>query len=71
MAGKLFFLLALNTVVAILIGLLVANVLRPGRAAAATAPTEERKNRRRDCRSASANIPSSLLKPIVDNNVIV
>src|SRR4051794_39118595 len=30
LAGKMFFLLALNTVVAILVGLLVANVLRPG-----------------------------------------
>jgi len=31
LAGKMFYLLALNTVVAILVGLLVANVLRPGR----------------------------------------
>src|SRR5438045_2700673 len=31
LAGKMFFLLALNTVVAILIGLLVANIVRPGR----------------------------------------
>src|SRR6185295_3094896 len=31
LAGKLFFLLVLNTVVAIVIGLLVANVIRPGR----------------------------------------
>src|SRR5437870_3197041 len=30
LAGKMFFLLALNTLVAILIGLLVANVIRPG-----------------------------------------
>src|SRR6266513_1072428 len=31
LAGKLFYLLALNTVVAIFIGLLVANVVRPGK----------------------------------------
>src|SRR5881394_1180068 len=30
LAGKMFFLLTLNTVVAILIGLTVANVIRPG-----------------------------------------
>src|SRR5438093_10260969 len=31
LAGKLFFLLVLNTLVAILIGLTVANLIRPGR----------------------------------------
>src|SRR4030095_929333 len=31
LAGKMFFLLFLNTVVAILVGLVVANVVRPGR----------------------------------------
>src|SRR5688572_31628908 len=34
LAGKMFFLLALNTIVAILIGLTVANVIKPGSHAA-------------------------------------
>src|SRR5439155_18670224 len=70
LAGKLFFLLILNTLVAILIGLLVANLLRPGTL--------------RDKRSAALHgetlkmpptkwldtIPDSVLRPLVDNNVI-
>lgn len=46
MAGRLIFLLSLNTLVAVLIGLTVANVLQPGRhesksAAASTQPVKE------------------------------
>lgn len=40
-AGRLIWLLALNTLVAISIGLLVANVIRPGRGANLQAPVEE------------------------------
>jgi Na+/H+-dicarboxylate symporter len=69
MAGKMFFLLVLNTVVAILIGLTVANVLRPGKHAnlhegnlppIAGDPIAQLLD----------NIPSSLLQPLVENKVI-
>ena len=72
LAGKLFFLLALNTVVAILIGLLVANVIRPGAhvhlpAQGAAATVETKGN---PLEQILQNIPSSLLQPLVDNAVI-
>src|SRR5438093_1097923 len=73
LAGKMFFLLALNTLVAILIGLLVANVLRPGghEAAPAGGPGEEFHVGGEDLVvQLLSNIPSSLLRPLVDNNVI-
>ncbi len=73
-AGRLAFLLFLNTVVAISIGLLVANVIRPGSHAtiAHTAATQSA------APTGSKNplvqffdaVPDSLVKPLVDNNVI-
>jgi Na+/H+-dicarboxylate symporter len=69
---KLFGLLMTNTLVAIGIGLLVANVLRPGAGgglATVAAPTKAVKQL--DPWGLIANlIPESVLKPLVDNDVI-
>ena len=72
LAGKMFFLLALNTVVAILVGLLVANVLRPGsHGAGASSSTQEAREVGGDIvAQLLTNIPSSLIGPLVTNNVI-
>ena len=70
---RMIFLLILNTVVAIGIGLLVANVLQPGSWADRTAfPTAEPTTQpgAYPVSSLLDNIPDSLLKPLVDNNVI-
>lgn len=69
LAGKMFFLLALNTVVAILIGLLVANVIRPG-GHGSLPPGEAPKLGTDIVDQLLSNIPSSLVRPLVDNNVI-
>ena len=68
-------LLILNTVVAIGIGLLVANVIQPGRwadrgAFHATAEAAQPAASAPAVPSLLDNIPGSLLKPLVDNNVI-
>jgi DAACS family dicarboxylate/amino acid:cation (Na+ or H+) symporter len=69
MAGKMFFLLVLNTVVAILIGLTVANVLRPG--THAHLPAGEAPKLGGDpVTQLLENIPDSLLRPLVENKVI-
>ena len=47
LAGKLFFLLVLNTLVAILVGLTVANIIRPGKHAAARATRSAQGHHRR------------------------
>jgi DAACS family dicarboxylate/amino acid:cation (Na+ or H+) symporter len=68
---RLFGLLALNTSVAILIGLLVANVVQPGRLAHLPTPAALEQVQRLDPWAEFASkIPTSLLKPLVDNNVI-
>ncbi len=70
---KLSILLITNTVVAIAIGLVVANVLRPGsmgQALAAT-PTTKSTLKQLDPWGLVADIiPDSVVKPLVDNNVI-
>lgn len=72
-AGRMAFLLVLNTCVAIVIGLIVANVVRPGthaslqKPAAATAQVEGPRN---PLLLFFDSIPDSLVKPLVDNNVI-
>jgi Na+/H+-dicarboxylate symporter len=71
-ARKLSILLITNTVVAIAIGLLVANVMRPGTfgklSVAATTKTEIKQL---DPWSLLSDIiPDSVVKPLVDNNVI-
>jgi Na+/H+-dicarboxylate symporter len=68
-AGRLFFLLALNTTVAIFIGLLVANVLQPG-SFAQLPPGEARNVGGNMVQQLLDNIPSSLVRPLVENNVI-
>lgn len=69
LAGKMFFLLALNTIVAILIGLTVANVIRPG--GHATLPPGEAPKVSGDFLTQLLdNIPTSIVKPLVDNSVI-
>jgi Na+/H+-dicarboxylate symporter len=71
MAGRLSGLLLLNTTVAILIGLTVANVLRPGSHATLPPPAKPLGAPRGDVFGQLLdNIPESLLRPIVDNKVI-
>jgi Na+/H+-dicarboxylate symporter len=69
LAGRMFFLLVLNTLVAIFIGLLVANVLRPGKHASLPAG-DPPKIATNPFAALLDNIPSSLLRPLVENQVI-
>jgi len=69
LAGKMCFVLVLNTLVAILIGLAVANVIGPGRHASlppGDAPTISGN----PLAHLLDNIPTSLVAPMVENNVI-
>jgi len=68
-AGRLFFLLALNTLVAILIGLATANAIKPGRHAALP-PGEAPRIATNPLTQLLDNVPSSLVRPLVENNVI-
>jgi len=70
-AGRLMWLLALNTLVAILIGLTVANVIRPGTHGAPDL-TAKRELPKADKvgQQLYDNIPVSLLEPLVENKVI-
>jgi Na+/H+-dicarboxylate symporter len=65
----MFFLLVLNTVVAILIGLAVANAIRPG-SHVSLPPGEVPQLSGNPIAQLLDNIPSSLLRPLVENNVI-
>jgi Na+/H+-dicarboxylate symporter len=70
---KLSILLITNTVVAIAIGLFVANVLRPGAGGQALAVTQDNKSPVKQLDPwglLSDLIPDSVIKPLVDNNVI-
>jgi len=69
MAGKLCFVLALNTIVAILIGLGVANLIGPGRHASLP-PGDAPVITGNPLLQMLDNVPSSLVRPLVDNNVI-
>ncbi len=71
-ARKLSVLLVTNTVVAIAIGLLVANVLRPGAGGQlSVASTSKTEIKQLDPWSLLSDIiPDSVVKPLVDNNVI-
>lgn len=71
-ASRMVRLLVLNTLVAILIGLLVANVVRPGKHEHLAPTTQPR-----DMPTGAAigkqlmeNLPKSVLEPLVTNNVI-
>jgi DAACS family dicarboxylate/amino acid:cation (Na+ or H+) symporter len=66
----LFGLLALNTLVAILIGLGVANVLRPGEGAALARPASVPNVHGDVITQLLDNVPDSLLRPLVENRVI-
>jgi Na+/H+-dicarboxylate symporter len=70
---KLSILLITNTVVAIAIGLLVANVMRPGtfgKLAVAATTTKTEIKQLDPWNLLSDIIPDSVVKPLVDNNVI-
>ena len=70
---KLSILLITNTLVAIVIGLFVANVLRPGAGGSALATAQSTKPavKQLDPWGLIADIiPDSVIKPLVDNNVI-
>jgi len=69
LAGKMFFLLALNTLVAIFIGLSVANIVRPGQHASLP-PGEAPNVSGSPLMQLLDNVPSSLIRPLVENNVI-
>jgi Na+/H+-dicarboxylate symporter len=68
-AGRMFFLLALNTMIAILIGLAAANAIRPGRHAALP-PGEAPRIAGNPLMQFLDNVPSSVVRPLVENNVI-
>lgn len=69
---RLAVLLLTNTVVAIIIGLLVANILKPGTWGRLQAPkgTGEAVKRLDPWGLLQSTIPTSILEPLVDNNVI-
>ena len=70
---KMIRLLITNTLVAIGVGLLVANVIRPGTWASHSmfpAATQSSESGGYPLAALLDNIPASLLKPLVDNNVI-
>jgi Na+/H+-dicarboxylate symporter len=70
---KLSILLITNTLVAISIGLLVANVLRPGtfgKSLVTTTPAQSTIKQLDPWGLLSDLIPDSVIKPLVDNNVI-
>jgi Na+/H+-dicarboxylate symporter len=69
-ALRLFGLLVLNTLVAIVIGLTVANVLRPGEGAELARPARAPNVHTDVITQLLDNVPSSLLRPLVENQVI-
>jgi DAACS family dicarboxylate/amino acid:cation (Na+ or H+) symporter len=69
LAGKMFFLLVLNTIVAIGIGIAVANAIQPA-SHASLAAGDAPKVSGDPLIQLLDNIPSSLLRPLVDGNVI-
>jgi Na+/H+-dicarboxylate symporter len=71
-APKLLRLLALNTLVAIFVGLFVANVVQPGRWAPHEDPPKESAERKIDILSQLLdNIPKSLLGPLGDEGKVI
>ena len=71
MAARLGGLLVLNTLVAIGVGLVVANVVKPGTHAALAPPEKPLAAPHGDVlKQLLDNIPDSLLRPLVDNKVI-
>jgi Na+/H+-dicarboxylate symporter len=74
-AGRLVRLLALNTLVAITVGLLVANLLAPGRWTAQLAPDKAAAHGAQQgpdlLQQFLDNIPQSLLGPLTDNGRVI
>jgi len=71
-APKLLFLLLLNTLVAIVIGLVVANLIQPGRWNPARPPDEVEQREPKDVFTLLLdNIPKSLLGPLGDNGKVI
>ncbi|MDB6175370.1 MAG: dctA 1 [Chthoniobacteraceae bacterium] len=74
-AGRLIRLLALNTLVAICIGLFVANVIKPGHWAVLKAPTTEEAAKAGGApdllQQFLENVPQSLLGPLGDNGRVM
>ena len=72
-AARMIYLLILNTLVAILIGLLVANVIRPGKHGHFDPKMEADKQAPKTAeigKQLMENIPKSVIEPLVNNNVI-
>ncbi|MDB5301910.1 MAG: dicarboxylate/amino acid:cation symporter [Phycisphaerales bacterium] len=73
-AFRMVRLLLLNTLVAIAIGLLVANTVRPGEAAhlqpVAEKPADQKSDGDKFLDKLMEAVPESLVKPLADNNVI-
>jgi len=72
-AARMVYLLILNTLVAILIGLLVANVIRPGKhgySAPTTQPADKSLNTADVGNQLLDQLPKSVIEPLVSNNVI-
>lgn len=73
--GRLVRLLILNTVVAILVGLAVANVIRPGRGMNLVAPTKSEgvhvEVKADPLAQFLENVPKSLLGPLTDNGRVM
>jgi DAACS family dicarboxylate/amino acid:cation (Na+ or H+) symporter len=69
LAGRMCFLLMLNTMVAIFIGLLVANTMRPGKHASLP-PGEAPAIAANPLAQLLDNVPSSFIRPLVENNAI-
>jgi DAACS family dicarboxylate/amino acid:cation (Na+ or H+) symporter len=69
---RLPFLLLTNTLMAIIIGLLVANILQPGKWGRITAPagTVDTSKRLDPWTLLQDLVPEAILKPLVDNNVL-
>ncbi len=74
-AGRLIRLLILNTVVAILIGLLVANVVKPGHWSKLAPTTDSAQASTQGAPDLLAqfleNVPASLLGPLTDNGKVI
>lgn len=73
-AGRLVGLLLLNTTVAILIGMFVANVVRPGEWSRLKAPEKSAAKQPKELSPAeliAQNVPKSLLGPLGDNQNII
>lgn len=73
-AGQLVGLLLLNTTVAILIGMVVANVVRPGEWSSLKAPKKSAAKELKELSPAeliAQNVPKSLLGPLGDNQNII